>query len=135
MSAQYLLDFRYGNLAPLDFPARVWKKAMTATLSHRPDRLAYSDPRGSERIRKALQGYLWRARSLSCGLEQIIIVNGPQQGLDLCARLLLDPGDAPHAGLDHAWAGASRGDADIFRIQIPDQGVLLPDIEQRRRKG
>jgi GntR family transcriptional regulator/MocR family aminotransferase len=40
-----------------------------------------------------LQGYLWRARGLRCEQEQIIVVNGSQQGLDLCARLLLDPGD------------------------------------------
>jgi DNA-binding transcriptional MocR family regulator len=30
---------------------------------------------------------------LRCGREQIIIVNGSQQGLDLCARMLLDAGD------------------------------------------
>lgn len=89
-----VIDFRYGDLAPTDFPAQIWKKAMVAALSQRPDRLAYGDPRGSERLRKALQGYLWRARALSCGLEQIIVVNGSQQGLDLCARLLLDPGDS-----------------------------------------
>jgi GntR family transcriptional regulator / MocR family aminotransferase len=40
-----------------------------------------------------LQGYLWRARSINCTSEQIIIVNGSQQGLDLCARLFLDTGD------------------------------------------
>lgn len=94
LPGRHLVDFRYGDLTPSDFPVQVWRKAMAASLSHRPDRLAYGDPRGSERLRKALQGYLWRARSLSCGLEQIIVVNGSQQGLDLCARLLLDPGDA-----------------------------------------
>jgi GntR family transcriptional regulator/MocR family aminotransferase len=40
-----------------------------------------------------LQAYLWRGRNLHCEPEQIIVVNGSQQGLDLCARLLLDPGD------------------------------------------
>jgi len=30
---------------------------------------------------------------LRCDVDQIIVVNGSQQGLDLCARLLLDPGD------------------------------------------
>ena len=44
-------------------------------------------------LRTSLQAYLWRARSLRCGREQIIIVNGSQQGLDLCARMLLDAGD------------------------------------------
>lgn len=87
-----MVDFRYGDLAPSDFPALAWKKAVNAVIAQRPSRLAYDDPRGSRRLRQAMQGYLWRARTLQCDLEQIIIVNGSQQGLDLCARVLLDPG-------------------------------------------
>ncbi|MET2831113.1 PLP-dependent aminotransferase family protein [Mesorhizobium shangrilense] len=87
------IDFRYGDLAPSDFPALIWKRAMNVTMAQRPVRLAYDDPRGSRRLRQALQSYLWRARTLSCDLEQIIIVSGSQQGLDLCARLMLDPVD------------------------------------------
>lgn len=86
-----MIDFRYGDLSPSDFPSKVWRKAV---LSQPTDRLAYGDPRGSERLRRALQGYLWRARSLECGLDQIVVVNGSQQGLDLCARILLDAGDS-----------------------------------------
>ena len=88
-----MTDFRYGDLAPSDFPVLTWKRATNSAMAQRPGRLAYDDPRGSRRLRQALQGYLWRARTLSCNLEQIIIVNGSQQGLDLCARLLLDPAD------------------------------------------
>ncbi|MUT24309.1 aminotransferase class I/II-fold pyridoxal phosphate-dependent enzyme [Mesorhizobium japonicum] len=88
------VDFRYGDLAPSDFPAPVWKRAMNAAMAQRPGRLAYDHPCGSRRLRQALQGYLWRARTVRCDPEQIVIVNGSQQGLDLCARLLLDPGDS-----------------------------------------
>jgi GntR family transcriptional regulator/MocR family aminotransferase len=86
-------DFHYGDLATADFPALAWKRAIVAAVTRRPDRLAYDDPRGARELRTALQGYLWRARMLRCEPEQIIIVNGSQQALDLCARLLLDPGD------------------------------------------
>ncbi|MGO7179300.1 PLP-dependent aminotransferase family protein [Rhizobium ruizarguesonis] len=92
LPSSVMIDFRYGDLAPSDFPALAWRKAVNAVIAQRPGRLAYDDPRGSLRLRQALQGYLWRARTLRCELEQIIIVNGSQQGLDLCARLLLDPG-------------------------------------------
>ncbi|MQW90346.1 PLP-dependent aminotransferase family protein [Sinorhizobium saheli] len=88
------VDFRYGDLAPSDFPALAWKRAVNSVITQRPGRLAYEDPRGSRRLRQALQGYLWRARTLQCDLEQIIVVNGSQQGLDLCARILLDAGSA-----------------------------------------
>lgn len=87
------VDFRYGDLAPGDFPTLAWKRAMDAVLAQRPAQLAYADPCGSPRLRAALQGYLWRARMLQAAPEQIVIVSGSQQGLDLCARLLLDPDD------------------------------------------
>ncbi|HEX9213055.1 MAG TPA: PLP-dependent aminotransferase family protein [Bradyrhizobium sp.] len=88
-----LANFRYGDLAPSDFPVLAWKKAMVSALNRRPQRLAYDDPCGSLRLRTALQGYLWRSRSVRCDVDQIVVVNGSQQGLDICARLLLGAGD------------------------------------------
>ena len=86
-------DFRYGDMASSDFPSLAWKQAIGAASLRKPLRLRYGDPAGTPELRKALQGYLWRARGLRCETDQIIVVNGSQQGLDLCARLLLDPGD------------------------------------------
>ncbi|WP_370141740.1 MocR-like pyridoxine biosynthesis transcription factor PdxR [Bradyrhizobium yuanmingense] len=86
-------DFRYGDLSPLDFPVLAWKRAVIGAITQRPRTLTYDDPRGSLRLRTALQGYLWRSRTVRCEIDQIIVVNGSQQGLDLCARLLLDAGD------------------------------------------
>jgi GntR family transcriptional regulator/MocR family aminotransferase len=88
------VDFRYGDLAGGDFPTLQWKRLVNAAASHRPARLQYADPRGSSRLRQALQGYLWRARGIRCDVDQVLIVSGSQQGLDLCARILLDPQDA-----------------------------------------
>jgi GntR family transcriptional regulator/MocR family aminotransferase len=88
-----IADFRYGDLAAADFPTLAWRKAMNAVILRRPASLRYGDPSGLHELRVALQGYLWRARGLRCDPDQIVIVNGSQQGLDLCARLLLEPGD------------------------------------------
>lgn len=91
--AELITDFRHGDMARSNFPTAIWKRAMNAAMDDKPERLSYDDARGSRRLRTALQGYLWRARTLRCDLDQIIIVNGSQQGLDLCARLLLDASD------------------------------------------
>lgn len=88
-----IASFRYGELSPSDFPVLAWKKAVTAAMARKPERLAYDDPCGSLRLRTALQGYLWRSRGVRCEVDQIVVVNGSQQGLDICARLLLDAGD------------------------------------------
>ncbi|WP_332696749.1 MocR-like pyridoxine biosynthesis transcription factor PdxR [Bosea sp. (in: a-proteobacteria)] len=91
-SARLVADFRYGDLAAADFPSDIWKRAVTMAARRRPQRLSYDAPAGAQELRQALQAYLWRARSLRCEMDQIVIVNGSQQGLDLCARLLLEPG-------------------------------------------
>ncbi|WP_027164817.1 PLP-dependent aminotransferase family protein [Mesorhizobium sp. WSM3224] len=88
-----IADFRYGDLSGADFPVLAWRRASNKAILRRPARLRYGDPQGSSVLRNALQAYLWRARGISCTPDQIVIVNGSQQGLDLCARLLLDPGD------------------------------------------
>jgi len=87
------VDFRSGDISTSDFPMLAWRRALTAALQHRPRSFRYGDPCGSLELRSALQAYLWRARGLRCEIDRIIVVNGSQQGLDLCARLLLNPGD------------------------------------------
>ncbi len=87
------IDFLYGALAWDDFPALAWRRAWQAELLNRQPRLAYLPPEGDAGLRQALQGYLRRARNLRCDPAQILIVNGSQQAIDLCARLLLDAGD------------------------------------------
>ncbi len=93
-SPQARIDFRYGSVATRDFPALGWQRAYRSELVKRQPSLAYGHPEGEERLRNALQGYLRRARGLACDADQILVVHGSQQGLDLCARLLLNPQDA-----------------------------------------
>ncbi|KRE17007.1 GntR family transcriptional regulator [Bosea sp. Root381] len=88
-----IADLRYGDLSGADFPALAWRRALNKVSIRRPDRLRYGDPAGTPELRAELQGYLWRARGIACSAGQIVVVNGSQQGLDLCARLLLNPGD------------------------------------------
>ena len=88
------LDFLYGAVAPADFPVQAWRRAYHAELAGRKQHDYYAAPAGEPALRRALQGYLRRARGLFCEADQIVIVNGSQQGIDLCARLLLDAGDA-----------------------------------------
>jgi GntR family transcriptional regulator/MocR family aminotransferase len=88
------IDFLYGAVAGRDFPTLPWRRAYQAALLQREHRLYYAPPEGDPSLRRALQGYLARARGLSCDAGQIIVVHGSQQAIDLCARVLLDPGDA-----------------------------------------
>lgn len=86
------IDFVYGPLSGADFPTLTWMKALRAVERQRSRRLEYEDPRGNIELRRVLQSHLSQGRGLACSVEQLLIVNGSQQALDLCARLLVDPG-------------------------------------------
>lgn len=124
-------DFRYGDLSAADFPAQAWRRAVNMVLRRRQPRLAYDDPGGSEELRAALQAYLWRARGLRCESRQIIIVNGSQQGLDLAARVLVDPGDRV-AIEDPGYVMARRvfaaAGAEVVPIPVDEEGLRIEPL-------
>lgn len=85
--------FRVGQVAVDQFPHQVWSslvarrgRCMNAHSVH------YGDMMGSEILRRAITHYLNTARSVRCVPEQVLIVNGSQQALEITARVLLDPG-------------------------------------------
>ncbi len=88
------IPFRPGicafDLFPFDIWTRLanrhWKKPATDTLT-------YGDPAGYVPLRRAIIEYMSLARGIRAEPEQVLIVSGAQQGMDLTARLLLDPGD------------------------------------------
>jgi GntR family transcriptional regulator/MocR family aminotransferase len=135
--AALTIDFRYGDLAGSDFPTLAWKRAVNAAVAQRPGRLAYGDPRGSARLRHALQAYLWRARGIRCDPDQLIVVSGSQQGLDLCARLLLDAGDRfvmENPGYAKAHQVFAATGAAAVPIPVDDGGMdtsLLTGVDAR----
>ena len=101
------IDFLYGAIATRDFPALGWRRAYLAALMSPPPRLYYAPPEGDAGLRRALQGYLGRARGLHCEAEQIVIVQGSQQAIDLCARVLMDA-DAAFVFEDPGYLMARR---------------------------
>ncbi|MBV9267859.1 MAG: PLP-dependent aminotransferase family protein, partial [Acidobacteriaceae bacterium] len=87
--------FSVAQLAFDQFPLQVWSKLVSRRArSVRASSLHYGDPMGSRELREVLAAYLRTARSVHCDPERIMIVSGSQQGLDLCGRVLFDPGDA-----------------------------------------
>ena len=48
---------------------------------------------GHDGLRQEIAAYVARSRAVRCEPDQVVVVNGSQQALDLCARLLLDAGD------------------------------------------
>jgi GntR family transcriptional regulator/MocR family aminotransferase len=83
-----------GQLAFEHFPFRIWSSLVNRHIRNvRVTSLHYGDPMGSESFRSTIANYLRTARAVNCDATQIMIVSGSQQALDLCARVLFNPGD------------------------------------------
>jgi GntR family transcriptional regulator/MocR family aminotransferase len=77
------------------FPWRDWARITARLHRERPlEALGHGDPQGEEELREAIAQYLGAARGIACAPEQILVVAGSQQGIDLTARALARPGDA-----------------------------------------
>lgn len=122
--------FRSGVPAPEGFPSRAWGRISGKVWRHPPrDLLGYGDPAGYEPLRAEISAYLGAARAVRCSWEQVIVVSGSQQALDLVARVLLDPGDAAwiedpgYMGARGALAGAG---ARLVPVPVDGDGL---DVE------
>ena len=92
----------------LDFPHATWRRLLGRRLRKLASRdLDYGPPEGSPELRAAVASYLRRSRGVSCTADQVVIVRGSQQALDLVARVLLDPGD--HVLLEEPFYPGARG--------------------------
>ncbi len=107
------LAFQPGLPALDAFPSEVWSRLL-ARRARRPrlDGFGYAHAWGHPALREAIAGYLGAARGVRCLPEQVLVLSGAQAGLDLVARMLLDPGDAAwledpgYLGARAALAGA-----------------------------
>ena len=130
-------DFRYGEPSVDEFPREIWRRLLAAR-ARRPaaDALGYGSPAGYLPLRAALAEYLKRARGVLCEPEQVVIVNGSQQGFDLVARVLLDPGDVvvveePHyPGVTIPFEAAG---ARLARVPVDGDGLETPRLPARAR--
>ncbi|WP_243039374.1 PLP-dependent aminotransferase family protein [Dyella sedimenti] len=96
--AQTWLDslgaFRVGMPALDHFPAALWSRLVGRHARQLPiEGMIYDDPMGYLPLREAVAGYLGTMRGVRCDASQVLITTGSQQGLQICAHVLLDAGE------------------------------------------
>ncbi len=129
------LDLDYGR--PLVLPAM--QSAWRRSLLRAADDTAFEYPpvAGLLRLRTALAGYLLRRRGLQVDPDDIVIVNGTQQGIELTARLLLDPGQ--HALVeDPCYQGLRQSllaqGAKVSGIAVDAEGLVVSELQNRHAR-
>ncbi len=85
--------FGVGQVAVDQFPLNVWSDLVARRARNMNIKsFHYSDGMGSPALREAIASYLKTSRSLHCEADQIMIVSGSQQALEISARVLVDSG-------------------------------------------
>lgn len=93
LPAKLRYDFLYGEPGYLDLPIEQWariigKKARGLTEAQ----LGYAPAGGLPILRRVLAEYLQRSRGVSCEPEQVMIVQGTQEAIELVTRAFVEPG-------------------------------------------
>lgn len=119
--------FRPHQPAIAEFPLDIWARVASRSLRRAPTSiLAEADPRGYAPLREAIASYLGSSRGVNCSPDQIVVVSGVQQGLDLIARVLAEPDDSvwiEDPGYFGAAAAFRNAGAKIIPVPVDDDGL------------
>ncbi len=85
-------------------------------------------------LRQAVASYLSTSRGVKCAPEQVAIISGVQEALDLAVRLFLNPGDRvcmENPGYPGAAIAFKAFGAKVSAIRLDDQGMQVQDASMR----
>ena len=120
-------DFWVGRPDARLFPLRAWRRLLTHHLDDAPHHLCdYGDPQGLYELREAICGHVGATRGIATDPDHILITNGIQEGLNLLAVLLTEPG-VPVAIENPCYLGAAhvfaRHGAALHSVQVDAHGI------------
>jgi 2-aminoadipate transaminase len=121
-----------GLPAPETFPVEALSAAFAEALANDDGALQYSTTEGFEPLRA------WVAQRRDASPDQVVITHGSQQGLDLCARALIDPG-ATVALADPGYVGAIQAlrlaGARLSAVPSDSNGLDVEALAAQLRRG
>jgi GntR family transcriptional regulator/MocR family aminotransferase len=120
------------------FPWMLWRRTLSRHLRHaRRDVFDYAQQvEGYEPLRREIAAYASRSRAVNCTPSQVIVVNGSQQGLDLCARLLFERGDkvaVENPGYPGAIHTFRAYGASLQAVAVDRDGLVCGDLGRDAR--
>jgi GntR family transcriptional regulator / MocR family aminotransferase len=120
----HAIDFSYTRTLPDEGTLQSWRRALSRAAAK--PLLDYPDPAGSERLRKLIADDLREQRGVIAGAEDVVVVNGSQQALDITARLLVGEGtsigieDPHYQGTRQAFLAAG---ATLIPCPVDEDGL------------
>jgi len=131
--------FGVGQVAFDQFPLQVWSNLVARGCRNMDaGSFHYGEKIGSKALRETIATYLRTARCLRCEAEQIMIVSGSQQALEISARCLLDPGSCvwvEEPGYRLARDAFAMSGCDLVPVPVDQEGLDVAAGIKRCRKA
>lgn len=131
--AQGVISFAGGMPDSALFPIEAFRKVLNRVIrAEGAELLQYYPPGGYPPLRRFLASYLLRF-GVEARPDEILIVNGSQQGFDLIARTLLDPGDfvaIEQPSYPRAIQVFRSFGAQLLPVPMGDTGLRLDLVER-----
>jgi GntR family transcriptional regulator/MocR family aminotransferase len=130
-------DFRTGLPDASLFPHDKWRRLVSRELRSQAVRAGvYGHPGGHEGLREAIARHVGVARGVEASADDVTVVSGTQQALDVLARTLLAPGDRV-AVEDPCyqpvkWLFESLG-ARVSGAPVDQQGLVVEALPRQAR--
>jgi 2-aminoadipate transaminase len=127
-----IISFAPGYPAPETFPWHEFREITRDLLSGAEGAvLQYGPTRGYRPLLEVIAGIM-RRRHAPTSMDRLLVTSGSQQGLDLVARVLLDPGDVVLVELP-TYTGAITAfrnvQAQMVGVKQEADGIDLQDLE------
>ena len=111
------------------FPFDLWARLLRrAWRSPDIDLTIPDDPLGLSQLRHEIAKWLRQSRGVNCDADQVMIVSGAQQALDLIARALVDPDDiiaTEDPGYEGIRGVLAASGADVQAIPVDHEGLCV----------
>jgi len=132
-SSRDIISFAPGYPAPDTFPWDDFRAIAAELLGSRDGGLLqYGPTRGHRPLLDAIAG-IQRGRGIDTALEDLLVTTGSQQGLDLVARVLIDPGDVILVELPtYVGAISAFRNAQATMVGVPQEsdGIDLDALDE-----
>ena len=128
-----VIPFAAGNPAPEAFPTEEVARISNEILTKTPiTALQYSITEGYTPLREALKAQ-YKARNLFHDGDDLLILTGTQQSVDLTTRVLVNEGDTvicEQPSFVGALNAIKAGGANLVGVEMEDDGISIEKLEK-----
>ena len=119
---------------PATFPVEEIREISRQVLTTNPDlALQYTTSEGLPELRRFLADWVKKTDGVDCTPDDLFITHGSAQGMELAAKILIEPGDVALVGLPTYFGGSGACrtfGAEIVGVPLDSDGMITEALEE-----